>query len=475
MFFPDRFLVRHISKRAAKALFGVASIAFFVVGFASDSSIDPSRWSAGEWIAWRDKQIESILRPSPRFGPGPVIAREEVLSKCAEAFRVMERALRSDPAFWSTDPLRQKELFTFYKFVRAQQWMSVRGTNGEPSHGLGLEVSDVEHADLAGNAIEFPDLLKSQEFLEKMADPKGYREAVAMIENHNEGLPAAQKWFVLPYAAQFIKSVDRTTYGRLLVLVPGDLVEKWFLFAIATPDLDPVPSVVSVSVVSIVKSPSGGPAKAFLADFVRWKDPLSGYRLVATTRLSKNPSKNCYDCHKSAVIPIRPELEYEFDRAGMLVPKVRDIGVIPALVNARIRAYGKVDFGPQDTAAYGPSIGPPERERSDAFIRESSEIVLSDESVRRISSAMKCGGCHDSFAPINYPEAVRTDRDVKSVKSQLGIAQTFVEKGWMPPGNDLTTEERKALWRCLSREYFDQESGKGIFVDWLKGSYFSVK
>lgn len=454
---------------------GVLALAIFFSAFATDRSIDPSRWSIAEWTAWRDKQIKFILSPSPRLGSESVIAREEVSAKCAEAFRLMERALRSDPSFWSNDSARQKELYPFYKFVNAQQRMSVRGATGELSHALGFEISDVAYADFAGNAIEFPDLLKSQEFLEKMADPKGYSDAVAMIEIQNESLPAGQKWIVLPYAAQFIKSVDRTTYGRLLVLIPGDLIEKWFLFAIATPDLDPVPSVVSVSVVSIVRSTSGSPAKAFLADFVRWKDLLGDYRLVSTTRLSKNPSKNCYDCHKSAVIPIRPELEYEFDRAGMLVQKVKDVGAIPAWINARIRTYGKVDFGPQDTAAYGPSIGPPNRRRSDSFIRESSGLDLSDESVRRIKDAMKCGGCHDTFAPINYPEAMRTDRDVKSVKTKLGIAQTFVEKGWMPPGNDLTLQERKALWRCLSREYFDPEKGTGLFVEWLKGSYLSVK
>jgi len=467
--------MRRMSKRWGKVIFGIASVALFFVGFGSDGSVDPSRWSHAEWIAWRDRQIAYILAPSPRFGPGPIIAREEVSARCAEAFRVMERALRSDPAFWSSDPSRNKELSAFYRFVRAQQWMSLRGANGELSHGLGFEVSDKEHTDLASGAVEFPDLLKSQEFLEKMADPKSYRDAVAMIEAHNESLPSALKWIVLPYAAQFIKSVDRTTYGRLLVLVPGESIEQWFLFAIATPDLDPVPSVVSVSVVSIVKSTSGGPARVTLADFVRWKAAMSEYRLVSTTRLSKNPSKNCYDCHKSAVIPIRPELEYEFDRGGMLVPKEKDVGVIPAQVNARIRAYGKLEFGLQDTGAYGPSIGPPERERSDAFIRETAGIELSRNSLQRIQDAMKCGGCHDSFAPINYPEAMRTDRDVKSVKTKLGIAQTFVEKGWMPPGNDLTLEERKALWRCLSREYFDLESGTGTFVEWLKGSYFNVK
>ena len=463
------------SKRFLKIVPGVLSFALFFAAVATDGSVDPSRWSLSEWIAWRDRQIHEILAPSPRYGPGPVIARDEVSAKCAEAFRVMERALRSNPAFWSSDPARQKELSTFYKFLRAQQWMSLRGATGELSHALGLEVSDAEQLDTAGSAIDFPDLLKSQEFLEKMADPKTYRAAVEMIESHNETLPQTHKWIVLPYAAQFIKSVDRTTYGRLLVLVPDDLIEKWFLFAIATPDLDPVPSIVSVSVVSIVKSKSGEQAKAFPADFIRWKDPLGSYRLVSTTRLSKNPSKNCYDCHKSAVIPIRPELEYEFDPAGNLIRKERKVGEIPLLVNARIRAYGKLDLGPQDNAAYGPSIGPPDRKRTESFVRDEGGTDLSDESVRRIQSAMACGGCHNSFAPINYPEAIRTDRDVKSVKSKMGIAQTFVEKGWMPPGNDLTPEERKALWRCLTKEYYDPETGSGLLVDWLRGAYFSVK
>jgi hypothetical protein len=70
---------------------------------------------------------------------------------------------------------------------------------------------------------------------------------------------------------------------------------------------------------------------------------------------------------------------------------------------------------------------------------------------------------------LNFPEPVYTDRETESMKDGRGLAQTFVEEGWMPPGNDLTAEERKVLWKELSRQYFDHEGLKGVFFDWLRG------
>ena len=52
--------------------------------------------------------------------------------------------------------------------------------------------------------------------------------------------------------------------------------------------------------------------------------------------LAENTSKNCYECHKTGVVPIHPDVEYTFDTGGKLVLKEADIGSIPNRVNALI-------------------------------------------------------------------------------------------------------------------------------------------
>ena len=81
---------------------------------------------------------------------------------------------------------------------------------------------------------------------------------------------------------------------------------------------------------------------------------------------------------------------------------------------------------------------------------------------------MNCTSCHDSFAPLNFPAGIKTTRDLNALKLRQPIAQSYVESGEMPPGNKLTPEERKALWRCLSSEYYDPGTRSGLLVDWLR-------
>jgi hypothetical protein len=49
------------------------------------------------------------------------------------------------------------------------------------------------------------------------------------------------------------------------------------------------------------------------------------------------------------------------------------------------------------------------------------------------------------------------------------LIETYIEKGWMPPDNHLSANERQALWKCLAEEYFDLNQQSGLFIDWLKG------
>ena len=439
-----------------------ASACAFVAGALRPSG--PADWSLAKWVEWRDGQIERILEP----GDGGAVARAQVALRCDEAYRTIEPVLNNRTSLLA-EPGAQKELGNFFSFVQAQRLFAL------PGHKLAMKVSDRDYMAYAAQRVRLPALLTSQTFLEAMSQPDGYLNALHMIDRYNGSLPEGRKWTVALFHGRFIKSVDRKTYGRMLVVVPnapvpGGVRDTWVSFAIATPDLQPVPQMQSVSVVSVERRDGTPGNRAAMVDFLRTRRASDGaIELMPTPLLDDNPSKNCYDCHKTAVLPIHPAAEYGFDAKGGLVEKAQ--GSFPATdgLNALIRGYGKSDFGPQESTAYGPCLGPPDRARGDAEIQRMAGGGLSPESVLRIKAAMKCASCHASFAPLNYPEALRTDRDEQSMLKKMGPAQVFVEEGRMPPGNTLTPEERRALWRCLTLEYFDPSTKTGLLTDWLKG------
>lgn len=351
--------------------------------------------------------------------------------------------LEKDPTYLSRDPKRQKALANFVSFIKAQ------GTMAEPDHALGFSLDDREYAAKVAPFVELPPLLRSQEFLGKIGDPRTYGEAVRMIEKENEKRPADKKWIVLPYQAQFIRSVDQTTYGRLLVMIPRDrgLFDKWVQFAIATPGMKPV-EIQSVSIVSVLR---GDPkrSKVFFMDYFRRPDPEGQIALVPTMNDERRPSTNCYNCHKSGVVPIHPLAEFRFDERGCLVRQTSDTA---EELNKRILLYGAPDYTFLDTSAYGPSLGPLSGHRD----------ILPE----RVKAAMNCAVCHT----INFPQAVRTQGDQKAFKSHMGLVQSYVENGWMPPNNDLSPAERRQLWQNLLKEYFDPSQKSGLLIDWLKGN-----
>lgn len=452
--------------RLTSLVLASAGVLILVIGAAQAPGSSDS-WTRDQWRAWRDRGIAYIFEPTLDVGGEKVLSRRTVSKRCAEVYGEIEATLRREPA-----ALASREVANFVSFLEAQRMMSAETKEGGHPNALGYKVSDLDYWRTSAEYSEIPEFLRSQAFLSKTMDPVTYRAAVRMIEDHNSTLPPDRRLVALPYKAQFILSVDRTTYGRLLVLAPnerapdGSLVDKWMLFAMATPDQDSAPLPYSVSMVAVKHGE--GRSQAYFLDYMRVPNLKTGaIELLPSVTLPNSPSANCYDCHKSAVIPIHPELEYTFDTEGGLTPKKSGSGFITGIVNSRIRTYGEVARGPQDTASYGPSLGQ-ERERSEAFILEAAgDLKLGLGSVPRIREAMNCASCHESFAPINYPEAMRTDRDAIAVKTGIGIAQTFVEEGLMPPGNTLSPVERKALWRCLTKEYMDR--GEGAFIQWLRG------
>ena len=210
---------------------------------------------------------------------------------------------------------------------------------------------------------------------------------------------------------------------------------------------------------------------AYLADFMRIRDKLSGNIQIVPTMLGpKNPSKNCYDCHKSPVLPIHPKATYQFTSKGQLDVSDSDTAAIIEQLNARIVGYGNCALAGMDTGSYGPSIGSGPKERTDPWIRvNSGNMELGGESVARIRGAMRCPSCHKGSQSLNYPQSAQTNIGLLIFEQKKGLVQTYVENGWMPPNNTLTPAERTALWRCIDSEYLDSRNLSGTFINWLKG------
>lgn len=465
---------------------GIATLSFLRTTSGSTQD-DPTKWTLEQWKSWRDSKIADILTPTPvPNSTENLIDRERVIDKCAEVNQILSPILQNDPEFFRKDPELNKAMSNFVAFVRAQSLMF---PNNNSKHHLGMSVTDEEYWAAAKDNLIFPDLLKSQNFLKLMADPSTYAQAVAAIEHHNATLPDGQKWIYLPFEAQFIKSIrdegHGRTYGRLLVLVPrtptddGGTLDRWFLFSLATPDQPVAGDIRPVSLISVRNPPPGATGvtprqKVFFMDFIRERVPESqDIQLTPSVLSPGHVSKNCFDCHKSAILPIKPRFEFEFVN-GQMVKKAENDGVVATIANRFISLYRKKyslpDWGFLDPEAYGPSMGPDGRVRTDEFIRMASgDLNLPASSYDNVRIAMDCASCHQDFAPLNYLTAVRTNRDVNSFRRGEGIVQTYLEEGWMPPGFGLTALERKALWRCLIAEYFDLKTQSGILVNWLKG------
>jgi len=423
-------------------------------GWSGLTRSDAKTWTIAEWVAWRDAQIKLILTPTVDAGGRKILSREDVILRCIDSYKTLEPAL----GHLRNDPELDKALGNFARFVTTQVRTAYYNSDGKYTHALGFEFEDQEYWDRVSGDLKLPPLLRSREFLSGLSHPQTYGQAIDLIEAHNRNLSNERKWIVLPYRSRFLKSADTTTYGRLLVVVPaqrdtsGAPIDLWVQFAISAPGETTASNPVSVSVISVHRGV--GRSTATMSDFMRQTDTTTGkINLVPTMMLTKNPSKNCYDCHKSAVLPIHPK---------SLIPIGTANDSIAEKLNDRIAGYGKCEMDFVAESAYGPTIGA----TTEPIVEGAG---LSPESTKRIRDAMKCGSCHSQTSSINYPAAADTNIGFLVFEEKRGLAQTYVEKGWMPPANNLSESERKVLWKSLSKQYLDSTNMTGEFVEWLKG------
>lgn len=228
-------------------------------------------------------------------------------------------------------------------------------------------------------------------------------------------------------------------------------------------------------------------------------------------------SDDCQRCHKVMPQSIHPDKVYRINKNKRLSAiDAKDVEPAADVVNDRIRNsmswYNRSPIystGKDDTTAdwqnygrWGFGTGPRSFKlgnRSERWLQECSsraDLELDAASLRKVERSMGCAKCHnggakdEAYGVLNYPQGTDKRQRIRySAKSPLApnIVRSHLLKGLMPldydnpepprklrpkgdvhPEDRLSSNERKALFECLSLEYFDPVGPKGLFVDWLK-------
>lgn len=355
--------------------------------------------------------------------------------------------------------------------VNLRRFVAAVSRQADDAFKFGFSVSDRAYVERSRRATALPSLLRSQRFLRLMQHPRGYADAVHMIDEANAGRPNAQRWSTVLYESQFLRSADQGTYGRLLVHVPGPITQ-WIQYGIVTPTMKPETPMHSISVVAIERG------QAYWMDY--WRTYRDGRIELPARVVAGHGNVNCYNCHKLPVVPIHPKVEYSLNERGALVVARRGAGPTLLRLNGEIRGYGPAAFaGLLDPDSYGPALGDPDRARSAAFWRRCTEPYGLNAAARaRVERAMACANCHDGSAVsrINYPQALHTDQDDDillhpDTRRSMALVPAYVRAGWMPPRSKLRPgNEREALINCLMLDYFDPTTRRGALVDWLRSN-----
>ena len=344
------------------------------------------------------------------------------------------------------------------------------------------------------------------------------------------------QWTTLLFRSRFISTPDdANTFGRLLVVAPGGDYDRWIQFGIWTPeDLasgKPLPIIRNVSIVAVARNAGQAGSAQFdaIADFFRCEDAAcgqdaklhatppcpgaaSGIALCSRLAVTKE-TDNCERCHKMMPNSIHPEHVYDFgvgNQWHVLDDQAAEAAVerINSMIGreyARLPLY-KVPPDKDDVAAWqnygaiGMGADPTsfgQDERSPQSIKACAatvKVALTDDSAQRVETAMNCSSCHGartkgpSLGVLNYPLATekRLSGPILEKSGEVhtpNVIESHILRGLMPLRKaggritearlDLSDDERKALYACLSDEYFHPsqdhvKSPSGLFVDWLR-------
>ena len=406
----------------------------FSLALSSASYSEPCPKTDAEWEALSHQQISRFLQTDS----------SSLLRTFAKHFEKCK----------VEDPKAAKCLQPWKGFVTAKSYSMT------PGHTLNLPISDNDYYSKMDfpEMLELPKELKTQEFLSILrndSDPDYKSEALKYIEKLGK-----KDWIAFHYNSQHLPTPDGSrALGRFFIFVPGVQFDRYIQFGLRASTSAKLPN--SVSSVAVQKTDkSGKPLKTpevRIKDFWRVYDNSGNIR-VSTRLKEAGRLENCYDCHKSHILPITPEpASFDQSKFETLVKKV----------NARMGSYGSMAYPGLTPEAYGPGMGPADKVRSDAYLTACTGVA-DKSSLARLRDAMRCTDCHDGYTrgTLNYPSG--KSNQLSFFKTSL-LHSYVVKNQKMPPGEELSQTERNALASCLVKEYYDGVGSEaGIFPAWLQ-------
>jgi hypothetical protein len=392
---------------------------------------------------WVDKLFAGDFREHTVTSP------VQTLEACASALSVAPEVSRC------LDPIR--------RFTKARWW------NYQPGHSMGSSIPDSDYF----NKVPYPDFLQipkeltDKKFLalvEDEAETADLEKALAYVEERNaKAIDPNDKWLTFIYRSQHLATPDGTgALGRFFVYIPGKDFDRFLQFGLRSSPYEDLPN--GFSVVSVQKNdPKTG--KPLAAPVARLKDfwrIRNGSQITVSTRFDvKGALENCYQCHKTALLPITPD------------PKVFDdkrFGKTVKLVNELMGGYTDIKLHGMEADDAGPGLGPVDYAgRTGAFMASCAQGRVPDaKRLEAIRDAMNCQNCHDGSTRglLNFPSAhVLQPHSRKTL-----VRQYIVDHKKMPPGHsDFTPVERQVLNDCLKEELYGQsEAQPGLLKTWLR-------
>jgi hypothetical protein len=314
-----------------------------------------------------------------------------------------------------------------------------------PDHKLGFVVPDEQYFDETRGLVEIPDFLTARAFLRAVSRYETLGRAKSYLRRLNESRTPVEKLVFFSYKSRHLGTPDNPdSYGRLLIVVPGDasrgVPDKWVQFGVPDPRAR-YGSVRNVSVVSVAPS-EGGASNVYFKDFYRTFRRDGSISIRGRWELGYGDD-NCALCHKSGVLPIFPEA------GSVRADETRAVED----VNARFLTYGPARFDKYlDATKFGPGLGV-------LGVDGRAQARSEGEDAATVSRSMNCAKCHrpGGLGSLSWP-------------MDKTIVSSFVKGGKMPLGATLTAPERAELYRRLMREYFSTDPAHpGTLKSWLLG------
>lgn len=345
-----------------------------------------------------------------------------------------------------TNTLERCGLSRDEKFVEQRrefvEYVNAASLDQLPDHELGFVVPDKQYFEETRGLVTIPDFLATRDFLRAVSGYRTLVRAKSYLRRLNDERAPDEKLVFFSYKSRHLGTPDSPeSYGRLLIVVPGDAArgvpEKWVQFGV--PDAGArAASVRNVSVVS-VKQGDDGTSSVYFKDFYRTFRRDGSITIRGRWELGHGDD-NCVQCHKSGVLPIFPV-------AGSV--RADELAAVDE-VNARFLTYGPARFDKYlDVMKFGPGLGVP---------GASGRATAQGEGAT-VARAMNCATCHrrDRLGSLSWP-------------MDKTIVSSFVKGGRMPLGATLTPPERAELYRSLVREYFSTDDTRpGTLKSFLLG------